>query len=137
MELLPRLLWFGRPRRCYCWCRRRRGGGVLRWRASLSPEEVVADDVVDDLFQQLPDQHAHGGLAEAGAFVAVLVRRAASPRFVVAIPAAVPATLRLPLLRVPACRVSQCLLSETPGDIASFASWSQRGSCLPRPRAAG
>lgn len=132
MWLLLRLL-FGRPRCCR---RRCRGCGILRWGVSLAAEEVMADNVVHDLFQQLPDQHAHRGLAEPRALVAVLAW-AAAPLVIVAAPAVAPATLWLPVLWISACCVPQRLLPETPGDVAPFASWSQGGPRLAWPRATG
>lgn len=134
MGLLLRLL-FGRPRCCRSHSRSRRCG-ILRWGVSLAAEEIVPDDVVHDLFQKLPDQHTHCGLAEPGTFIAVMAW-AASSSLIVAVPAVAPATLRLPLLWIPVCCAPQRLLSETPGDIAPFASWSQAGPCLPWSRATG
>ena len=135
--LLLRRLLVGRP--CYVCCRHRRPRrrrGILGWSVVPAPEEVVADDVVHDLFQQLANQHAHRGLPEPRAPVAVLAC-VACPLFVVAIPAAAPAALWLPLLGIPACWVPKCVLPVSPGGIAPFANGPQDGSRLSWPRATG
>lgn len=96
----------------------------------------MADNIVHDLFKQLSNEHTHRGLTKPRALVAVLICVACS-LLIAAVPAVTPATLWLPALRVSVCCAPQRLLPETPGDIASFASWSQHGPCLPWPGAAG
>lgn len=96
----------------------------------------MTDNIVDNLFQQLADQHAHRGLAKPRALIAVLVC-VACPLLIAAVSAVAPANLWFPALRISTCCIPQRLLPKTPGDIASFASWSQDGPCLSWPRAAG
>lgn len=121
-------------RRCRCRCTRR---SILGWSIFLLAKEVVSDNIVDNFFQQLADKHAHRGLAEPGASIAVLASMA-SLLSTVSIPTwTASATLWLSLLWVSACCVPQCLLSEAPGDVAPLASGSQGRSRLPWPRAAG